>query len=220
MSGSKPPANHPCQLRVEGQDDLFVIAGLLARHGLTFPDAAWYPLIAPMDSVDQLLPTIPLEMKSTTPRVGFVLDADTSVADRWRQVRGRCAKVGVELEEQPHEGGTIIEIGNRRRGFWLMPDNVAPGALEDFLSSLVPTDDALWPIAQKCTAEALEAGAPIGEGQRSKGHIHTWLAWQERPGMPFGTALTAEVLGKDGRIATRFLEWVRQLFGAGDGVSP
>ena len=155
-------------------------------------------------------------MKGTTARVGFVLDADTSVADRWTQIRGRCASVGVELGEHPSDAGTIVEFQGRRRGFWLMPDNATPGAIEDFLSTLIPPDDALWPVAQRCTNEAIQLGAPLGEAGASKGRIHTWLAWQERPGMPFGTALTAEVLGREGLIASRFVAWVRALFGPDD----
>ncbi len=41
-----------------------------------------------------------------------------------------------------------------------------------------------------------------------------YLAWHaERPGMPFGTALTAEVLGRDSPEAQTFVAWFKRLFG-------
>lgn len=215
MSGNRiPPQNHPCQLYVEGRDDLHAIAGLLARHGVHYPDTSWCPRIVDSGGVDALLETIPVAMKGSTACVGFVLDADASVDDRWGRVRGRCVSEGVDLEAQPSEDGTVIEVDGRRRGFWLMPDNESPGELEDFLRFLVPSDDAIWRLAQEATNQAIEAGAPLGEGQATKGSLHAWLAWQERPGMPFGTAFSAGVFGEDGAIVNRFVEWLKRLFDA------
>ena len=209
-----PPHTHPFQLYVEGHDDLHAIAGLLARHQVRYPSTPWYPRIVESRGIDALLKAIPVAMKSSTDRVGFVLDADTSVDDRWGRVRGQCASVDVKLDATPSEDGTIIEVNERRRGFWLMPDNVSPGELEDFLRLLVPPSDAIWPLAEESTNQAVKKGAPLGEGQANKGSLHAWLAWQERPGMPFGTAFSAQVFGKDGRIAERFVAWLKRLFDA------
>lgn len=43
-------------------------------------------------------------------------------------------------------------------------------------------------------------------------HLHTWLAWQERPGIPFGTALEAQVFRHDTEDALRFISWFNRLF--------
>jgi hypothetical protein len=48
---------------------------------------------------------------------------------------------------------------------------------------------------------------------RSKALIHTWLAWQEAPGRPFGPALRArsqDAAAPDGRA---LLRWLDRLFG-------
>lgn len=213
MSRKVPPRNHPCQLRVEGRDDLFAVATLLERHGLDYSKTPWSPYIAESDGVEGLLEVMSVDVKGSTPRLGFVLDADASVGARWTQIRERCGAAGVELEEFPAASGTVVRVGSRRLGFWLMPNNSSSGAIEDFLERLVPSTDTIWPLAKDCTSSAIEAGAPLGPGQAAKGRLHTWLAWQKRPGMPFGTALTAKVLDSDAADAMRFLDWVRALFG-------
>lgn len=40
---------------------------------------------------------------------------------------------------------------------------------------------------------------------RSKAFIHTWLAWQKKPGIPMGQAITANVLNYDNAIAQNFI---------------
>ncbi|MEM9538259.1 MAG: DUF3226 domain-containing protein [Cyanobacteria bacterium P01_E01_bin.42] len=47
---------------------------------------------------------------------------------------------------------------------------------------------------------------------RPKAFIHTWLAWQEVPGMLMGQATTARVLRKGSEIAPQFHNWLTNLF--------
>ena len=47
---------------------------------------------------------------------------------------------------------------------------------------------------------------------RPKALIHTWLAWQETPGMPMGQAITARVLSHESPIAIAFVAWLQHLF--------
>ncbi len=42
--------------------------------------------------------------------------------------------------------------------------------------------------------------------------MHTWLAWQNKPGRPFGTAITARYLDADVPEATAFVAWLEKLF--------
>jgi hypothetical protein len=99
-------------------------------------------------------------------------------------------------------------------GIWLMPDNQRPGALEDFLGKLVPTEDATWSYADEAVQKARGLGAPCLAKDHGKSLLHTWLAWQEEPGLPFGAAMKAEVLRKDAGEALRFVGWFRRLFGS------
>lgn len=47
---------------------------------------------------------------------------------------------------------------------------------------------------------------------RPKKVIYTWLAWQEKPGMLMGQAITARVLRYDSTRAIAFVEWLKRLF--------
>ena len=93
-----------------------------------------------------------------------------------------------------------------------MPDNSSPGILEDFLSRLVPREDTIWDHAGEVVAEARRFGARCREVDHLKSSLHTWLAWQEDPGLPFGTALRAQVFRHDSEDALRFVAWFRRLF--------
>ncbi|MDJ0660374.1 MAG: hypothetical protein QNJ42_12940 [Crocosphaera sp.] len=47
---------------------------------------------------------------------------------------------------------------------------------------------------------------------RAKAFINTWLAWQKKPGMPMGQAITAKVLRNNPAIAQTFVNWLNQLY--------
>lgn len=176
------------------------------------------PFIKDEGGVDVLLESLPVALKSGHTRLGIVMDADSSSSDRWSQAKNRFKEAGVELPECPDPSGFVCDLGERggpsRVGLWLwlMPNNDHPGTLEDFLAYLVPAGDPVWAHAKTCTEQAIQMGALLGPGQCSKGTIHTYLAWQARPGMPFGQALTATVLEHDGDVAKKFVAWYRELF--------
>jgi len=97
-------------------------------------------------------------------------------------------------------------------GIWIMPDNKRDGKLENFLSTLVPVNDQCWDYAGKASTHAKQLGAKFPDKECLKAKIHTWLAWQETPGLPFGTAMTATYFRHDSPEALKFTEWFRRLF--------
>ncbi len=42
--------------------------------------------------------------------------------------------------------------------------------------------------------------------------MHTWLAWQEEPGKPFGIALKAGYFDHQSPAADHFVDWFMQTF--------
>ncbi len=82
--------------------------------------------------------------------------------------------------------------------------------LESFLSMLVGPGDNIWEHAAVSTKAAMNLGA--GLETEVKGHIHSYLAWQKKPGLPFGTALTAHILNHNAEIAKTFVGWVKKVF--------
>ncbi|WP_295454283.1 DUF3226 domain-containing protein [uncultured Thiodictyon sp.] len=146
-------------------------------------------------------------------RIGIVLDADYLPENRWQSVCDRLSGKGFKLPAQPDCEGTVIDRADGKRlGIWLMPDNQSEGKLENFLALLVPPDDPCWELAGKSTAQAQQMGAGFTERDFIKAHIHTWLAWQEEPGMPFGTAIRAATFSHDAEVARRFVAWMERLF--------
>ena len=212
MKATLPPKNHPNVMLVEGRDDIYAIANLLQRHAIAYPATPWSPLIKDFDGVDALLDVIPVSLKSRCARLAVVIDADLDTKARWDELRGKFAQAGVILPTSMSVGGTIIDTSSllpasapRRVGVWVMPDNREVGGLEGFLRQLVPSDDLVWDHAVSATASARNLGAPLTEVHVEKANLHTWLAWQEPPALPFGTALTAHVLNHDTPIALAFV---------------
>ncbi len=211
-------------LYVEGKNDEKAIAALLHRHGIdTEPKTRQFDIKAAKaddddqtESIDVLLAAIPeaVRRSSNTP-VGFVLDADSNIQSRWDAVRFRLEDLGIECPRNPVSRGFIADVPNynTRVGVWLMPNNTDTGMLEHFLQGLITAGDKLLPLAQETTTTAMSTERRFPEIHEPKAVIHTWLAWQEKPGIPFGTEITAEYFSHDTEIALAFVSWFRQLYG-------
>jgi hypothetical protein len=91
-----------------------------------------------------------------------------------------------------------------------MPDNVSHGMLETFLRHLVNAD-AVWleRRARRIATAALRSGAPCHASHIDKAAIHTFLAWQEPPGLSFGRAILKKVLDPESKYAAPFVGWFR-----------
>lgn len=205
-----PKQSCPKRLLVEGKDDMYAIIALLERHGVRFDDG---PYVHVADSVEQVLAAVTVDAKSY-PCLGVVLDADLDVSTRWQAVRDRLAAAAIQTPEAPPRDGYIGRghLEDYRIGVWVMPDNRSTGMLEDFLRMLIAPNDGTWDHANEATSRARELGAPISALHQAKGAIHTWLAWREEPGKPFGTAITARYFQHDTPEALAFIAWFRELF--------
>ena len=199
-------------LLVEGSDDRHVLYALLKHYQV--PEVFE---VVQLDGIDRLLESIPVRLKlKDLPRMGVVMDADLDLSTRWGAVLAILRRAGYDpLPAEPAPEGTIIPPPNDRLplfGIWLMPDNRLPGILEDFVRFLVPPDDALFAPAQSSVREAASIDQRFSDADRPKAEIHTWLAWQERPGRPLGAAITARYLDAAVPQAETLVAWVRRLF--------
>ena len=212
-------------LHVEGPNDVHVVHHLLLRHGFDCPIrgdkrpqhefAESVPEITPAGDKDAVLATIKTAVPVSNDRsVGFILDTDENPRSRWRAVCDRLEVFGLQLpDEIPNEGFVVdVEDFRARVGVWLMPDNQRAGALEHFLQDLVADNDPLLPLAESSTAQAMARGAEFAEIHRQKAVLHTWLAWQEVPGRPYGTAIQARYFRDDSPAALAFVAWYRRVF--------
>lgn len=202
------------QLFVEGVDDENSVLHLLMRHGYDWDNAQiTRPYVRRLGNDQEILESLPPTLKASHyRRLGVLMDTDASLSSRWAQIRDRALEADLVLPAQPEPEGTIVPglWPESRVGFWLMPNNSAPGNLENFLSGLVPESDPTWNYAGEAVSEAHNRGARWKD--RGKSTLHTWLAWQETPGLPYGTALKAEFFRHDTEDARRFVAWFRRLF--------
>ena len=201
---SEPPPEK--LLLVEGDDDKYVVEHLQRIHGLpTFAVRSCGP-------VEQLIAAIGPELSNDNRTVlGVLVDADDQPQDRWDEIVKRFAKENVAIPVASTGSGTILEEHSTRIGIWMMPDNLSPGELEDFIESMIPQDDPAWLCADEYIRCIPEEQRKFKEGKLLRAKVHAWLATRELPGRP-GAAIGAGDLATDGELAQRFVGWLRRLF--------
>ncbi len=202
-------------LLVEGRDDERVMDKICCMHGILCPS------VTRPGNDTELLKEFSTRLKvlgkeDTEDVLGVVIDADISATNRWQSLRDRLGNAGYQdLPRRPEPDGTIVSPVTEellpKVGIWIMPNNQDSGELEDFLAFLVPDSDAHWLHAEACV-DSLDQ-PPFRTVDRSKAIIHTWLAWQADPGLPFGTAIKCRFLDSNAPQALRLVHWLRELFG-------
>ena len=213
------------KLYVEGKDDIHAIRNLLVRNGINLPIrkqpvgdvAPSVPELQETNGKQKLLDTIKTAVPVSSDRpVGFVLDADDRPQDRWSAVRARLREFELDPPNDIPADGYITDVERykTRVDVWLMPDNRQEGALEKFLMDLIDKDDdCLLPLAESSTQEAHDKGAKF---PMPKAVLHTWLAWQKNPGLPYGAAINAQFFRHDSPATLAFVAWYKRLFSSPD----
>lgn len=148
--------------------------------------------------------------------LGIIIDADENLLLQWQRVKSVLEKTGyTNIPTEPNPNGTIIEQENKIKfGVWIMPDNkIERGYLETFLKFFVDENDKTWEQAKNCV-DNLVSKPFVKENTdyTEKAEIHTFLAWQEEPGKPFGQAITAKYLQPENPNCENFVNWLKSLF--------
>ena len=168
--------------------------------------------VDPKRSVGALIKAIGAEVKAPGRDViAFQFDANSDPASRWADVVGRLPEEYSASRCPLREGTILTAEGMPRVGIWMMPNNGSPGELEDFVKEMVPSDDAVWPLA-----EVYIGGLPARERRHSdanptKAMLHAWLATRRRPGR-MASAIEDADLETGGELAQRYVAWLRRLF--------
>ena len=213
-----PERKHPRKLLVEGDTDRSVIAGLMEANGVPWPDPPDSPVfIDSRGSVDEILKPGVLEAElgaSELEALGVVVDANGDASTRWNRLRERCSSEFSDLPDQiPVEGLEVVHARGPRFGIWIMPDNRSTGMLEDWLVRLIPeASSPLYELARKCVSDSKRQGAPFKHVHRTKAEIHTWLAWQDEPGLRLYEAVVHRVLDPERPGSGQFVSWFTSLF--------
>ena len=197
-------------LLVEGAEDAQVFFHLLRHYKLET-----HITIQQKDGVERLLASLEVELlRRSETRIGIIVDADIDPAARWKSLRSRIAEAGyANVPLYPEREGTILsQVGHPIIGLWLMPNNTISGMLEDFVSTLIPSKDVLWPVAKEVVHRVSIKDRRFPQTQTMKAQIHTWLAWQEEPGKPMGQAITKRYLDASAVHAQQLVSWIHRLF--------
>ena len=200
-------------LWVEGTDDENVLKRICESQDIPHLDTV------KSDGVARLIASLGVRLKTSYEGdvIGVVVDADTDISARWQSIRNRITSVGYQnVPNQPDPDGTILDppAGTLlpRLGVWIMPNNQTSGILEDFLSFLVPQPNILFDHVRCSVAAIPEGERRFKRLDEPKAIIHTWLAWQRKPGRPFGTAITARFLDPNVPEVDGLVDWLRRLF--------
>lgn len=213
-------------LLVEGSDDLHVLAHIFKAHGhegkITIRDQEGVDKLQQRlgeNPFNNLLDDLRVELKgSEVFALGIIVDADLDLEARWKSLVNRLIELNYDdVPVLPAKIGTICTNKSFPTiGVWLMPDNTVPGMLEDFVKLLVPEEQN--GLFERAIA-AVES-IPITERQfvtkdsdkTSKAQIHTYLAWQSRPGVPYGIAIRENFLKADSVQTENLMRWITKLF--------
>ncbi len=198
-------------LLVEGPDDCHVIMSLCNAHRV--PEVFGIYECGGDDRVLMRLNALISQPDAPT-KIGVVLDADQSVERRWQSIRSKLSSYTYTFPDRPDEKGTILRAADdlSHLGFWLMPDNKAAGMLEDFCLEMVQADARRFVTETVVNAQRQEGVCTFRDVHRSKAEVHTYLAWQDEPGVPLGKAITALALRPDTPTAMAFVAWLGRLF--------
>ena len=193
-------------LIVEGEDDKHVILQLCIRIGFQ-PEFN----IVSKGGIGNILKGISPDVKAPDRKaVGFVVDADDHIGNRWDEVSEKLQGAGIETPSNPDLAGTVIE-GMPRIGIWLMPNNQLAGELEDFVQTMMPSSDQIWTRSQAYINNIPEEHRTFLPGKVLKAQLWAWLATRKLPGR-MGAAIKAEELEIDVEYCIRFVGWLRRLF--------
>ena len=202
MPKARKPKAKPQQLLVEGKNDRHVIWALCQKYEV--PETFSVEIVANDDrkqetqGIEELLASLPIKLKEENLQtLGVVVDADLDAIARWQAVISKLQAFGYQdIPKAPVKNGWIdLQLEKPKIGVWLMPNNQLPGMLEDFVKYLIPVEDKLQERVEAILNEIEQEGLnPYSLIHHQKAFIYTWLAWQKKPGMPMGQAITAKAL--------------------------
>ncbi|MBI4904129.1 MAG: hypothetical protein HY820_10870 [Acidobacteria bacterium] len=199
------------QVLVEGTDDAYLVKhSVKASTGWDLPMTHFVP---GSGASDLLTKAAAIKDATGYDCVAIVCDADSNPQQRWQELRDRIG--ATFLPNHPDPAGTIVPfVRNTRLGVWMMPDNLNPGALENFLAAIrsgaVP-QPALWNKAGQSVASLSMQERLFAPQDTLKAHLRTWLAWQKEPGAPYGLAVSLSSFDTAHPLASAFSDWFRRL---------
>ncbi len=108
-------------------------------------------------------------------RIGVIIDRDGPENDKWPAVRDRLRRLG-ETSDGPSANGAIVR---GRYGIWMWPDNVSHGALETFVTGIVPPSAALDYAKEASRIAKDDHGAEYEVAHAAKAALKVRSVWRD-----------------------------------------
>lgn len=194
-------------LIVEGQDDKHVVSAIYDNlsQSRSFE-------ISVKEGFAELAKSLPLEIKAPDREtIGIVIDANNNIRQRWQSVTDKLRKGNVTVPEKIDPSGTIID-GKPRIGIWLMPNNQLSGEIEDFVISMIPENDQVWPLSKEYIGGITEEIRKFKPKKKQRAQLYAWLATREEPRKGMGSGIVTGDLKTNGTLCKQFKEWLENLF--------
>jgi hypothetical protein len=198
-------------LYVEGQSDHKLIEQIDQRCILGLKEKFD---IKPTDGFGNLLKVLKL-VDGSAPAVAVICDADEDCSRRWEEIKAACRKGGLDLGEErlPAEGMIWNREGQQKFACWIMPDNLAVGAIEGrLLESAVAADQAQLRGRSLEFARDIEPRKfPNTTAATQKAGVAVWLAVQEEPIRMASEAVRRTLLLPEIDETDAFVGWLRRI---------
>lgn len=197
-------------LLVEGSDDCNIIKKFCQNNGIKNDSFSFCnchsdnKVLQKLDAKLKVAPDIRAKI------IGVILDADTDIKKRYQEIKNKLEKY--KLPQNFPTNGLIIEQKNLPKlGIWIMPDNQDNGALEDFYLKIAGDIDANF--INDCIKKATQKNLTSYKNQHlNKAIMHTYFAWQDKPGALLHSAINKITLDNDNEVAKKFKKWLTTLF--------
>ena len=152
---------------------------------------------------------------------GIITDANEDIGRRWKIVCREVYKFAkdIKLPDIPESGGTIVK-GKKRVGIWIMPDNQSEGELEDFLASMIRTEDVVWRLAKTYINSIPPECRRFKEYKTQKAQVYAWTAALKNPGGLLAAATREADLDVRSENSRMLVNWLEHLFSSEAVVDP
>jgi hypothetical protein len=144
--------------------------------------------------------------------IGIILDADNDINKSYQDIKSKAEKFYKKLPNNIPEKGLIHnEKELPKLGIWIMPNNKDNGALEEFYLELAADIDTdfINDVIKQADDKNLTS---FKKQHKNKAIMHTYFAWQDKPGTPLHTSINKIALDNNQDIAKAFKKWLTDLF--------
>ena len=212
------------RLIVEGNDsivltNIFIKRKMAPPKGYSNPEKYKTEFVKNAGGISKIKTALIEELQSPdVTNIGIIVDANTvGAASRFVTLKNIIEEtLNITFPEEAilsNDGFGFQLLDNLFVGIWIMPDNQSNGYLEHFVGGLVPVENRVWQFANEKVEELMATDfCEFSEIKKEKAILHTYLSWKESPGLPMGTAVTANYFDVSHSLADRLSRWFENTF--------